>query len=63
MVRYQKEILIPSEPLMKDECDNPRPQHFRIDLDEIYHRILKEKEEKIKKIRYLKDLEATLTGP
>ena len=42
---------------MNDIVDNPRPQHFRIDLDEIFSRIIKEREEKMKKIKNIKELE------
>ena len=62
MVRYLKDILIPSTPLLHKTVDNPRPQHFRIDLEEIYERIESENEEKLKKILLIKDLEQTLTG-
>ena len=39
MVRYLKDILIPSTPLEKRTIDNPRPLHFRIDLEEIWEKI------------------------
>ena len=62
MVRYQKDILIPSDPLQQDEVENPRPQFFRIDLDEIFYKLQRIKEEKMGKIRAIRELEDTLRG-
>ena len=62
MVRYLKDILIPSTPLLHQTIDNPRPQHFRIDLGEIYEKIQADDAEKLEKILLVKKLEGLLSG-
>lgn len=62
MVRYLKDILIPSTPLEVRTIENPRPLHFRIDLEEIWESFQQDKEDKIALINDFRDLEDILSG-